>query len=421
MWQKLRLLFNIPELRRKILFVLGVLGLFRAIAAIPVPGVDPARLTEFFQQNQLFGLLNLFTGGALSNLSIVMLGVGPYITATIIMQLLTMIFPRIKEIYYEEGEAGRARFNQYSRLLTVPLASLQGFGLLRLLENQEVFPPLGPAQLIQSLVVVVAGSILLMWLGELVSEKGIGNGISLLIFAGIIADIPSAIRQTLFAYNPSQIPNYALFALVAVAVIAGVVFVSEAQRLIPVMYSKQVRGMRLFGGVSTYLPLRVNQAGVIPIIFALSILLFPQMIAQILGASGIAWLARLAGQANFLLQNLWLYGGLYFLLVVIFTFFYTMITFEPHEIASNLQRAGGFLPGMRPGKPTADLLSFLVHRVTLFGALFLGAIAVLPIALQGATGIATLTIGGTAVLIVVSVVLETMKQIEAQLAMRAYE
>lgn len=419
--KKLAFLFSIPELRKKVFFVLGALAFFRVVAAIPVPSVDRVRLADFFQQNQVLGLLNLFTGGALSNLSIVMLGVGPYITATIIMQLLTMIFPRIKEIYYEEGEAGRARFNQYSRLLTVPLAALQGFGLLRLLENQGIMPALGPAAFLQNLIMVVAGSVLLMWVGELISEKGIGNGISLLIFAGIIADIPSSLRQTFFAYKPGELPSYMLFTAVAIIVVAGVAFVSEAQRLISVMYSKQVRGAKMWGGVSTYLPLRVNQAGVIPIIFALSILLFPQMIAQIIGALGAGWLGPVASALQSFLANLWLYGVLYFVLVVLFTFFYTMITFEPKEIAQNLQRSGGFLPGIRPGKPTSDFLSYLVNRITLFGALFLGIIAVLPIALQGVTGITTLTIGGTAVLIVVSVVLETMKQVEAQLAMRAYE
>jgi len=276
--EKILLIFKDRDLRNKILLVLGVLFVFRIVASMPIPGVDPFRLKQLFENNQFLGLLNLFSGGALDNLSIVMLGVGPYITASIIMQLLTMIFPRLKEMYQEEGEAGRKKFNQYSRLLTVPLALIQGFSLLVVLRNSGIIGQLDLLGRLENLVVIVAGSIFLMWLGELISEYGIGNGISILIFAGIVSGIPSGIQQYFLSYDPSQIPIIAAFLLAAVAIIAGVVIISEGERPIPVSYAKRVRGMRVYGGVSTHLPLRVNQAGVIPIIFALSILLFPQMI-----------------------------------------------------------------------------------------------------------------------------------------------
>ncbi|MBI2587774.1 preprotein translocase subunit SecY [Candidatus Azambacteria bacterium] len=421
MWKKIKLLFTIPDLRKKIFFILALLVLFRLGAAIPVPGVDPERLRAFFAGNQIFGLLNIFSGGALDNLSILMLGVGPYITASIIMQLLTMIFPKIKELYHEEGEAGRAKFNQYTRYLTVPLAALQAFGFLTLLQNQQILEPLGGFGFLTNIVVVTAGTMFLMWLGELITEKGIGNGVSLIIFAGIIASLPQSARQLIATYDPSQIPTYLGFLAAAILVVGGVVIITEGQRKIPVAYAKRIRGMRLYGGVSSHLPLRVNQAGVIPIIFALSILLFPQMLSQIFSAVHVPVLTRLAQAAATFFANPWWYGIFYFLLVALFTYFYTAVTFDPKSIAENVQKAGGYVPGIRPGGPTAEFLSKILNRITLFGALFLGSIAVLPSIVQGATGLQALTIGGTALLIVVSVVFETMKQVEAQLVMREYE
>jgi len=401
--------------------VLSLLAVFRLMATIPVPGVDVLRLKSFFEGNQLFGLLNIFSGGALSNLSIVMLGVGPYITASIIMQLLSQIIPSIKELFNEEGEIGRQKFNQYTRYLSVPMAAFSGYGLLVLLRNQQIIASGNPITFISSVFVVVAGSIFLMWLGELITEKNVGNGISLLIFAGIIARLPIDLKQTLLTYDSSQIPTYLAFIAVSLIVIAGVVLVTEGERAIPVAYAKRVRGNRIFGGSMAHLPLRVNQAGVIPIIFALSILLFPQLIAQVLSAFDVAWLSGGARSLALLMNNQFIYGFLYFVLVILFTYFYTAVTFDPDQISVNLQKQGGFIPGIRPGNSTAEYIKHILNRVVLIGAIFLGVIAVLPILVQSFTGITTLTIGGTALLIVVSVVLETMKQVKSQLVMREYE
>ncbi len=421
MLQQLLFIWKLPDLRKKILFVLVLLGIFRLIATIPVPGADPVRLKEFLAGNQFFGLLNIFSGGVLENLSIVMLGVGPYITASIIMQLMTMIFPRMKEMYQEEGEAGRQRFNQYSRLLTVPLALLQAYGLLIILVRQQILPPLSLFEYLTSMITVTAGTLFLMWLGELISEKNIGNGISLLIFAGIVSRLPVDFRQTLLTLDPSQIPAYLAFVIVSVIVIMGVVVITEGQRNIPVSYAKRIRGNRVFGGVATHLPLRVNQAGVIPIIFAISIILFPGLIGNFLATVPGAATQAISHFLITLLNNQWLYGILYFLLVFVFTYFYTAVTFDPQAIALNIQKQGGFILGMRPGRPTAEFLKRILNRITLFGALFLGTIAVLPLAVQAGFGISALTLGGTSLLIVVSVVLETLKQIQAQVVMHEYE
>ncbi len=391
------------------------------MAVIPVPGVDVFRLKSFFEGNQFFGLLNIFSGGALANLSIVMLGVGPYITASIIMQLLTMIVPALKTLYTEEGEAGRAKFNQYTRYLTLPLAVLQGYGLLILLRNQQIIAFSGPLTLMASVSMVAAGSMFLMWLGELITEKNIGNGISLLIFAGIVARLPVDFTQTLATFDYSQVPTYLVFAAMSLIVIGGVVIVTEGERAIPIAYAKRIRGNRVYGGSTAHLPLRVNQAGVIPIIFALSILLFPQLITQILSGLNVSWLASAARSVASGLGNQLIYGSLYFLLVVLFTYFYTAVTFDPDQISKNIQKQGGFIYGIRPGNPTAEFLKRILNRVVLIGAIFLGAVAVLPITVQSFTGITTLTIGGTALLIVVSVVLETMKQVKSQLVMHEYE
>src|SRR3989338_3986925 len=277
-WNKVKIIFTDPQLRRRIFFMLAFLVVFRLLAAVPIPGIDKEQLTRFLTNNQFFGILNIFSGGGLSNLSIIMLGVGPYITASIIMQLLTMMVPALKRLYHEEGEAGRRKFAQWSRMLTVPLAVVQGWSLLFLLEQQNILIPLSGFDRITNLFIVVAGSVLLMWIGELVTEFGIGNGVSLIIFAGIVAQLPTTVAELAFQFDVSQIPLYVGFAAAALLVIAGIVLVTEAERPIPVTYAKRVRGAKMYSGGSTYLPLRVNQAGVIPIIFALSILLFPQMI-----------------------------------------------------------------------------------------------------------------------------------------------
>ena len=418
---KLRLMFSDAGLRRRIFFVIGALVVFRIAAAVPIPGVDIKALDQFFRNNQFLGLLNVFSGSGLSNLSIVMLGVGPYITGSIIMQLLTMMSPRLKAMYHEEGEMGRKKFTQYSRILTIPLALLQGFGLLMLLSRQGVLGDLNAFQMFTNVIIVTAGSLLLMWLGELISEFGIGNGVSLIIFAGIVSHIPTVTSQILVAaYNPAQIPTYIAFILAAVVIIAGVIIMTEAERPVPITYAKRVRGGKMYGGVSTYLPLRVNQAGVIPIIFALSILLFPQLIGGFL--SGLSnHYAQVIGE--FLKVHFtqgWIYSICYFFLVFLFTYFYTAVTFDPEAIATNLQKSGAFIPGVRPGMATAEHLAKILTRTTFAGALFLAVVAVLPLAMQSVTGDTKLAIGGTALLIVVSVVLDLIKKMDAQLSMREY-
>jgi len=403
--------------------VLGALAVFRVLAAIPVPGVDQTSLTEFLGSNQFFGLLNVFSGGGLSNLSIVMLGVGPYITASITMQLLTIVFPQIKAMYQEDGEAGRMKFMQYSRMLTVPLALIQGFSFLILLQRQGVIGDLSAVDIVTNVLVITAGSMLVMWIGELMTEFGVGNGVSIIIFAGIVAALPGAISQLIFTYDPSQIPTYVAFLVVAFIIILGVVLINEAERPIPITYAKRVRGQRVYGGTSTYLPLRVNQAGVMPIIFALSLLLFPQLIVSFLASSGIGGPGFQAFLVNFsenILSNLWVYGGSYFILVFLFTYFYTAVTFDPEQISKNLQRSGAFVPGVRPGDSTSQYIGKILTRVTLVGAVFLGFIAVLPIVMQGITGISTLAIGGTGLLIVVSVIIDLVKRVDAQTTSREY-
>lgn len=421
--QKLILIFKDRQLRGKVLFVLGVLLVFRLAANIPVPGVDLETLRRFFSGNQFIGLLNLFTGGALSNFSIVMLGLGPYITATIILQLLTMIFPQLEKMYKEEGPEGRQKFNQWARILTVPMAALQGYGMLVLFQRQGVIPTLDLLTTISSVMTITGGAVFLMWLGELISEKGIGNGVSILIFAGIIARTPTEIRNLIFTTSSSQIPSILFFFIVSLVIIAGVVLITEARRNIPVSYAKRVRGNRMYGGVSTYLPVMINPAGVMPIIFALSILLFPNMVVNFVAAGGNQGIARIARSLVSFLQNAWVHGVLFFILVGGFTYFYTAVTFDPKVIANNLQKMGGFVPGIRPGANTAKFLHKILYRVLFIGALFLGVIAVSPSIVQGLTGVQAFRflIGGTAVLIVVSVILETWRELKAQMEMREYE
>ncbi|MDO8552347.1 MAG: preprotein translocase subunit SecY [bacterium] len=420
--RKLKLIVTDETLRNRILFVLGALVVFRLLAAIPIPGVDAGALERFFSGSagQFLGLLNVFSGGGFSNLSIMMIGVSPFITASIVMQLMSVLSPSLKAMYQEEGDSGRMRFTQYSRYLTVPLAFIQAFGFLVLLRQNGIVPQMDFIHTLTNVVVIAAGAILLMWIGELITEFGVGNGISLLIFAGIVAGIPNAISQFIFTFDISQLPAYLGFAAVALVIVAGVVYVTEAERPIPVTYAKRIRGMKVMGGVSTYLPIRVNQAGVMPIIFALSILLFPQMIASFLAQSSIAIVAAVASWIVAVLANQWIYGALYFVMVFLFTYFYTAITFEPTQIAKNLQKNGAFIPGVRPGVMTSEYLGNIITRITLVGALFLGFLAILPIILQGVTGITAVTIGGTALLIVVSVVLDVVKKVDAQTSIREY-
>lgn len=405
-------------MRNGLLFVIAMMILFRVTANIPLPGIDLVALGRFFEANQMLGFINLFSGGALHNFSIVALGVAPYITASIIFQLLGMIIPRLEEIQ-KEGEQGQHRINQWTRLTTVPLAIIQSFGLISLMRNSAlpIFTNTNPLYLVTVVCSLTAGTLFLMWIGELISEKKVGNGISLLIFAGILAGLPSHITQFLQAYDGSQWLTVLLFAGVAVVTVVGVVFVTEGQRNIPVQYARQTRG----GSASSTLPLRVNLTGVIPIIFAVSLLMFPSVVAQFFTKARTEWIAEAARWIIAVLQRQSVYGVLYFLLVVGFTYFYTEVVFHPDRIAENLQKQGGFVPGIRPGKPTSEYLARVITRITLGGALFLGVIAVLPVLVQGLVGTRSIALGGTSLLIVVSVIIESVKQVESQLTMREYD
>jgi preprotein translocase subunit SecY len=426
--QKTELVMHDRILRGRLLFVGFGLLLFRLLSAIPVPGVQADRLRTLLTDFQFLGFLNVFSGGGLSQLSIIMLGLGPYITGSIIMQLSTVMSPRLKAMYHEEGEIGRKRFTQYGRLLTVPLAILQGYALLTLLEKQGIIAPLDFFGMATNIIMIVGGAMLLTWIGELMTEFGVGNGTSILIFAGIVSSLPSQVGQFFVTYGiasfpfiePSMIPTVIGFFVVAIAIVTAVVYATEAERPIPITYAKQVRGNRTYGGVSTYLPIRINQAGVIPIIFALSMLVFPQVLASVFAMTKNAMLLKAGKSMLWFVQNQYLYSITYFILVFVFTFFYTAITFEPESVATNLQKNGAFIPGVRPGQTTAEYIEKIVARVTLVGATFLAIIAVLPLIMRSMTGIQSLAIGGTALLIVVSVVLDLIKKIDAQISMREY-
>ena len=418
--RKIKLSFGDAEIRRRILFLGGALVAFRFLTAIPIPGVNHAALASFFANNQFFGLLNLFSGGGLSQLSLAMLGVGPYITASIIMQLATIVFPSVKNAYFEEGEAGRAKFIQWSRILTIPIALLQGVGFLLLLESQGVIAHLGAMAFVANVALVVAGSMLLTWLGELVTEFGIGNGVSLIIMAGILARVPQSLSQTLFAATAASIPAYLAFLVLALAMTYAVVVVSDAERSIPIAYARAVRGAALSQGAATYLPIRLLQAGVIPIIFALSLLLLPQMAFSMLGAAHVSFAAGAATWYSSFLANPWQYGAVYFILVILFTYFYTAVTFEPSRVAENLQKTGAFVPGVRPGRETEEYITNVTNRVTFPGAVFLGLLAVAPSIIQGLTGVTTIILGGTALLIAVQVALDLAEKIDAQVSLREY-
>jgi preprotein translocase subunit SecY len=414
-------IFSDRNLRNRIFFVTGILIITRVLASIPIPGIDTSNLATFLEGNGFLGLLNVFAGGGISTFSIVMLGVGPYITASIIMQLMTVLSPRLKEMYQEEGDKGRRRFVQYGRMLTLPFALLQGFALITLLERQNIIPTLAHSALVTNLLIITAGTMLMMWLGEQINERGIGNGVSLIIFAGIVARLPTSFGRFFVTFDPSQIPMLVGLLVLSLVVIAGIVYVTEAERPVPVTYARQTRlGSSAGFGSSTYLPLRLNQAGVVPIIFAVSILLFPQLIGQLLATSSQVTLQSIASHINTALSNQWIYGSIYFLLVVSFTYFYTAVMFDPEKTAENLQKNGAFIPGFRPGGSTAEYISYVLARVTLFGAIFLGLVAVLPVIVQGLTGITAVAVGGTSLLIAVSVILDLIKKVDAQLSMREY-
>lgn len=423
MWRTLVSIWQTPDLRGKILFTLGVLVVFRLAAHVPVPGVDINNLKGLFSSNQLLSLLDLFSGGTLLNFSVVALGLNPYINASIVMQLMTMIIPKLEEMQ-KEGEYGRRKINQYTRMLTIPLSLVQAYGVVFLLRQGggvNVLGSLSPLQIVATLVTMMAGTVFLMWLGELITEKGVGNGISLLILAGILGRLPVTFSKVGSIFTPENFLTIIAVLLLALVVIAGVVFINEGQRRILVQYARRVRGDRLTGGQTSHLPLRVNQAGVIPIIFAVSLILIPSMLGTFLAGSSTGAVANFAKGLQAFFQNTINYSIVYFILVLTFTFFYTTVSFNPQKIADEIKKYGGFIPGIRPGKATENYLTHILYRITTVGAVFLGVIAVLPFIVQHATGISTLAIGGTGLLIVVSVILETTKQLESMLIMRSYE
>ena len=421
MLAKLQQIWKAKDLRNSILFVSAMLIIFRLAAHIPVPGVDAVALKNLFSSNQILGLMNIFSGGGMENFSIVMMGIGPYITSSIIFQLVGMIVPKVEEM--QKDESGRQKINMWTRWATVPLAALQAYGMIVLLQrsSQGILGNIGTFDFIAIIITITAGTIFLMWIGELISEKKIGNGISLLIFAGIVASVPQKVYQIILTFDQTQLFTLIGFVIIAILTVIGVVIINEGQRNIPVQYARQIRGNRAFGGSSTHLPLRVNMAGVIPIIFAISVVLFPPMIAQFFLHARTAWVAHFASQIIAVFNNQLVYGIVYFVLVFAFTYFYTEVIFHPDRIAENLQKQGGFIPGIRPGKPTSDYLGYTTHRVIFAGALFLSVIAILPLIMRYFTGIQSLSVGGTSLLIVVSVVIETVKQIESQLTMREYD
>jgi preprotein translocase subunit SecY len=425
--------FTIPELRRKILFTFGILVIFRMIATVPVPGVNRSELAEYIDGNQLLGMLNLFSGSGLRNFSIVALGVYPYITASIIMQLMTPVIPRLNELS-NEGQQGRNKINQYTHRLTVPLAMLQGYsqallfsrtsvGGVPLLEDFGLFQRDTFLQSAALIATMTAGTMLLVWMGELITEFGIGNGISIIIFGGIVASLPAAIGTLVSGgtFSENLIGTF-FFIAIGLATVIGIVLINEGQRRIPVHYAKRIRGNRQYGGNTTFIPLKVNSAGMIPLIFAVSIMVLPGLIANFLASSNRDWVRDIAGDLTrwFSPTNL-LYQVVYFLMVVAFTYFYTMVIFYQQKIPENLQRQGAFVPGVRPGRNTAVYLQRVLQRITILGALFLGTVAVLPFIAAEITGVQALLISSTSILIVVGVAIDTMRQLEAQLMMRNYE
>ncbi len=415
-------IWKIRDLRRDALFVVAMLAIFRLAAHIPIPGVNVAALRQLFQSNEMLGLLNIFSGGSMQNFSIVMMGVAPYITASIVFQLLAMIIPKLEEMSQEE--AGQQKINMWTRWLTVPLAMLQAFGMITLIKKSpyNILGEVTALRMLTMVITITAGTIFLMWIGELITEKNLGNGISLLIFAGIVSRLPQAVQQiSVNLDDPNTLFTLFWFLLLALVTIVGVVIMTEGERNIPVQYARQIRGNRAYGGTSTHLPLRVSMAGVIPIIFAISVVLFPPMVAQFFAQARSEWLRTASQWVIMMFNNQIFYGVIYFILVFAFTYFYTEVIFHPNQIAENLQKQGGFIPGIRPGKNTEEYLAYITHRITFVGALFLGAIAVLPLIIRYFTHMQFLTIGGTSLLIVVAVVIEIVQQIEAQLTMREYD
>ncbi len=411
-------ILRIPDLRRKFLFTIGMLAVFRLGSHIPVPGVDVQRLqTLFNQQGNVFGFIDMFVGGALSRFALFALGVFPYITASIIFSLLEVVFPRLKEIHREEGEAGRRKIGQYTLDLSVLLALIQAVGQTMLIRSFGALPDARPLVEAEVVATLVAGTMVLTWMGSIMTEYGIGNGVSLIIFAGIVARLPNQLSQTIGLVRVGEASLFRAVADIGIILlsIVLVIIVTQAVRKVPIQYAKRIVGRRMVGGQTTHLPIRIASAGVIPIIFAISVLQFPTTIAQF---SAWPWLQRLGNALS--ISNA-LGAALYFVLIIVFTYFYTAVSFDPEDVSDNIKKYGGFVPGIRPGRPTTEYLTRILERLTLVGALFLALIAVGPILLGRFTGQLTLYLTGTSLLIVVGVALETMKQIEAYVLMRHYE
>jgi preprotein translocase subunit SecY len=416
-----RRVWKITELRNSLLYILLGLTIFRLAAVITVPGVDASGLSNYLNSNQFLGLLNVFSGGTLANFSIVALGVAPYITASIIVQLLGMIFPQVEEMQKEEQ--GRQKLNRWTRYAVVPLALVQAYGLLALFQQQGTglagaFDLTG-ISLITALVSMTAGTVFLTWIGELISERNIGNGISIMILAGIIAGFPGFVQQTLATYTRGDLFDVILFVALTIVTVVAVVVINEGQRNVPVQYARGARGTG--GRVASHLPVRVSMGGMIPIIFAISIMVFPPLVAQFFTSARTQFIRDAATVTLELFGNSIFYAVMYFLLVFGFTFFYASVIFKPESISENLQKQGGFIPGIRPGEQTANYLEWLKNRILLTGATFLAVIAVLPLIVQEITGSPNLVVGGASVLIIVAVVIDMVKQIEAQVTMRRYE
>ncbi len=428
MFESLKRMWKIVPLRKSIGYVLIMLVMFRFLAHIPVPGVDPSVIRSFLDGNQFFGLLNIFSGGTLESFSVVALGVAPFITSSIIFQLLVMVIPALKKLQREEGEAGRRKLNQITRWVSVPLAAIQAYGFIALISGGGGGSHGGGGGLLltgfdlfMAILVMTAGSVFLMWIGELITEKGIGNGLSILILAGIVATYPRYLQQTLATFDQSQIINLITFVVIAIVTIVVITMLNEANRNIPVNYARHHAGNRLSAGVSSNIPLKLIMAGVIPIIFAISVVLFPTMIAQFFLRAQSPFLVEASQWVIQVFQNNWVYGILYFILVFGFTYFYTGVIFQPDEMAENLQKQGAFIPGVRPGKMTEAYLKDVMNRILLLGATSLSLIAVLPVIMEPITGSQTLVVGGTALLIIVAVIIDVVKQAEARLVSYEYE
>ncbi len=420
-FDKLEQIWKAKDLRNKIIFVFAMLAIFRLVANIPMPGVNVLALKELFSSNQVLGMMNMFSGGGMQNFSLVMMGVAPYITASIIFQLLPTIIPALEELGKEES--GRQKMTMWTRWITVPFAAMQAFGMITLLRKMapSVLGDVTVFNMIFMIIVITTGTMFLMWIGELITEKDIGNGISLLIFAGIVSKLPQGVQQTIITYDSSKLFTIIGFLLISLVTIISIVIINEGQRNIPIQYARQMRGNSVLGGGESFLPLRVNMSGVMPIIFAIAVITFPSMIAQFFIHAKTVWIASSAEFITNMFANQFVYGLIYFILVVAFTFFYTEVTFEPVKVAENLQKQGAFIPGIRPGKQTSDYLAKITHRITLFGGLFLGVIAVLPLIMRYLTNMQSLVISGAGLLIVVSVAIEIIKQVESQLTMREYD